>query len=103
MDRMDAAGQCFGDPCSHQSSNLSLGIRPAECARVSSGHLFYLTLSYCSSLSSSAAHYEEPVYVQISSEKHCEAGTEKRGGGGAGAGDVEGRGQSGGRGLNKRL
>lgn len=77
MDRIDAAGLCVSGAYSHQSSNLSLRIHPAECVRVSSGHI-YLTLSYCSSLSSSAAHYEKPVYVQIFSEIHCEPWTEKR-------------------------
>lgn len=61
-----------------------------QSVHVSSGHI-YLTLSYCSSLSSSAAHYEKPVYVQISSEIHCEAGAEKRWGRGCGRQGTEWR------------
>lgn len=50
------------------------------------------------SLSSSAAHYEKPVYVQTSSDIHCEAWTEKRWGRGCGRQRTEWR-----RVLNKRL
>lgn len=39
---------------------------------------FYLTSSYCSSMSSSAAHYEIPVYAQIPSEICCEAWREEK-------------------------
>lgn len=55
---------------------------------------FYLTPSYCSSLSSSAAHYEKPVLVCANLKRDTLRGMEREK---VGVGDVEGRGEKGGK------
>lgn len=96
MDRMDAAGQCVGDACSHKSSNLSLSIRPAECVRVSSGHLF---ISHCPIVHPCPLLLliMKNLFMRKSPVRNTTRQGEKE------EGDVEGRGENGGRGLNKRF